>query len=89
MGNKTVSFRLPNEVVKAIEDHAKATGQTKTAIVAAALARTLGAPRGASDFPLQQRVNMLEQRITALEQEPAQPSSEVKKRLSVSAQLEG
>lgn len=69
MVSKTVSFRLPDEVVRAIEANANATGQTRTAIVVDALAKALGVQRASSEITLQQRVSALEQRVAALEQE--------------------
>ncbi|MCG8363820.1 MAG: ribbon-helix-helix domain-containing protein [Pseudanabaenales cyanobacterium] len=39
MATKTISFRLPVELVEAIEAEAKATGQSKTKIVTAILAK--------------------------------------------------
>lgn len=37
MNTKVVAFRLPEEIIEAIETEAKARGQTKTAIVVEAL----------------------------------------------------
>ena len=69
MASKTVSFRLPDEVVSAIEAHANATGKTKTAVVLDALAIALGVTMEPQEISLQQQVIALEQRVTALEQE--------------------
>lgn len=69
MVSKTVSFRLPEEVVNAIEAHAKVTGQTRTAVVTDALAKAFGVPRACTENPLQQRLRALEERVAALEQE--------------------
>lgn len=79
MASKTVSFRLPDEVVIAIEAHAKTTGQTRTAVVVDALVKALGVSRVSPDISLLQRVNALEQRVATLEQEKAQRSPSVPK----------
>ena len=79
MVSKTVSFRLPDEVVRAIEARADATGQTRTAVVLDALAKALGLPMVSQDISLLQRVSALEQRVAALEQEKTQRSPDASK----------
>ena len=88
MVSKTVSFRLPDEVVRAIEAHADATGQTRTAVVIDALAKALGVTREAVDISLKQRVTALEQRVAALEQEKARQSSSAPKAIADPMKLE-
>ena len=82
MASKTVSFRLSDEVVSAIEAHAKAKGQTRTAVVVEALTNALGVSRESAlgvsraspDSSVLKRLIALEQRVAALEQEKAQRS---------------
>ena len=64
MANKTVSFRLPTELVEAIDAQAKATGQSKTSVVIAALAKSYGyqhsLPRPIILKQFQQQLNELQ-----------------------------
>lgn len=70
MANKTVSFRLPTELVEAIEAQAKATGQSKTNVVMAALAKFYGcpysSPQSVISEQVQQQLNELKHQITIL-----------------------
>lgn len=70
MANKTVSFRLPSELIEAIEAEAIITGQSKTNVVIAALSKFYGCPHALpqSVMPeqLQQQLNELKRQITIL-----------------------
>ena len=70
MTNKTVSFRIPAELVEAIEAQAQATGQSKTTVVIEALAKAYGCPHylTQSSIPkqFQLQLNELEHQITIL-----------------------
>ena len=70
MANKTVSFRLPTELVEAIEAQAKATGQSKTNVVIAALAKFYGCPysqpKSVTPEQFQQQLNELKYQVARL-----------------------
>jgi PAS domain S-box-containing protein len=71
MANKTVSFRLPEEIIAAIEARAKSVGKTKTDLFIEALCQVydLDQPESASLtlISLQQQLDGLRQQIEALE----------------------
>ena len=73
MANKTISFRLPTELVEAIEAHAKATGQSKTHAVITALATFYGCPESLPQLvtadQLQEQLNELEHQIAILSEQ--------------------
>ena len=70
MANKTVSFRLPTELVEAIEAQAKATGQSKTNVVIAALADIYECPHPSPPSltleQFQQQLNALKHQLAIL-----------------------
>ncbi|MDJ0704613.1 MAG: hypothetical protein QNJ46_15120 [Leptolyngbyaceae cyanobacterium MO_188.B28] len=98
MANKTVSFRLPSELIEAIEAEAQATGQSKTNVVITALTRSYGCshsfPQSATTEQLQQQLDDLKQEIVIISNAnqlyqliigadtPIQPSSAVNAILS-------
>ncbi|MEB3212060.1 MAG: PAS domain S-box protein, partial [Leptolyngbyaceae bacterium] len=70
--NKTVSFRLPDEIINAIEEHAKATGKTKTDLFVEALCQVYGMPEPDSASltiaSVQQQLDGLKAQIESLKQ---------------------
>ncbi|MDJ0704111.1 MAG: PAS domain S-box protein [Leptolyngbyaceae cyanobacterium MO_188.B28] len=71
MASKTVSFRLPENIVQAIEAHAKATGKNKTTLIVEVLTQAYGlAPspqqRQITPTMLQQQLDDLKQQVTNL-----------------------
>ena len=70
MANKTVSFRLPSELIAAIEAEARATGQSKTDVVISALTHSYGCSasftQSATPEALQQQLNHLKEQIAIL-----------------------
>ena len=70
MANKTVSFRLPIELVEAIEAQAEAKGQSKTNVVIAALAEFYGCshslPQSVTTEQLQLQLNELKHQMAIL-----------------------
>lgn len=70
MVNKIVSFRLPEEFLEALEAHAKATGQSKTNVVVAALAEfyehSHDLPQAPTLEQLQKQLNELREQIANL-----------------------
>ena len=70
MANKTVSFRLPSELIEAIESRAQATGQSKTNVVIAALTHAYGCPNSLTQSvppdQVQQQLNDLKHQIAIL-----------------------
>ncbi|MBE9181122.1 hypothetical protein IQ268_21405 [Oculatella sp. LEGE 06141] len=74
MASKLVAFRLPDDIIRAIESEAKATGKDKTAVVVKALRHVfdLHPPRSPNVEALQQQVNDLEQRVNDLTEQISQ-----------------
>jgi len=70
MASKTVSFRLPEEILDAIEKLAKTLGKTKTDLVVEALAQVYGLPKPQSSLvnldSVQQQINTLRQQVDEL-----------------------
>lgn len=69
MGSKTVSFRIPEEMLQAIEKQAKAMGKTKTDLVIEALAQVYNLPIPDSETSLdsiQQQLDALRQQMSEL-----------------------
>lgn len=68
MPSKLVAFRLPDDIIRAIEAEAKATGKDKTAVVVQALRKVFEfhQARSSNVEALQQQVNDLEQRVNNL-----------------------
>ena len=71
MASKTVSFRLPENIVQAIEAHAKATGKNKTTLIVEVLTQAYGlepSPQRRQITPtmLQQQLDDLKQQVTNL-----------------------
>jgi hypothetical protein len=70
MANKLVAFRLPDDLIKAIESESRATGKDKTAVVIYALRQAFGLASG--DSPLltiegiHKRMNELEEKVDSL-----------------------
>ena len=73
MKTKTVSFRLPNDVIESIEAQAKVTGRSKTNIVLNALTQAYGFHRPSSPSPslehLERQLHELRGQVKALSQE--------------------
>jgi len=71
MANKTFSFRLPAQIVDAIDEHARTSGRTKTDLVVEALAQFYGldlpAPAPITIDSVQQQLDALREQITDLE----------------------
>ncbi|NJN57484.1 MAG: PAS domain S-box protein [Leptolyngbyaceae cyanobacterium SL_5_9] len=76
MASKTITFRLPAEVIEVIESQAKATGRNRTAIVIEALAQTYGlhppSPAPVTTEILQQQLDDLQEQVTTLSQQLAE-----------------
>ena len=72
MANRTVSFRLPEELINTIEERAKFSGKTKTDLIIEALAQVFDVPEPMSASvtitSIQQQVDALKQKIGTLEQ---------------------
>ena len=68
MTRKTVSFRLPESIIQAIEAHAKATGKTRTTLIVEVLSQAYGLPQPS---PPQVTTEMLQQQIDELKQQVA------------------
>ena len=70
MSKKTVSFRLPDNIVKALEAQAKATGKNKTTLVVEILSQAydLSQPSPPQITPeiLQQQIDQLKQQVAVL-----------------------
>jgi predicted transcriptional regulator len=69
MASKLVAFRLPDDVVQAIESEAKITGKDKTAVVVQALRRFFDLPSATESTQvegLQRQMNELEQKVNKL-----------------------
>ena len=69
MASKTVSFRLPENIVQAIEAHAKATGKNKTTLIVEVLTQAYGL----EPSPQRQQITpaMLQQQLDDLKQQVA------------------
>jgi PAS domain S-box-containing protein len=76
MASKTITFRLPAEVIEVIESQARATGRNRTAIVIEALAKTYGlqppSPAPVTTEILQQQLDDLQEQVTTLSQQLAE-----------------
>ena len=70
MAKKTVSFRLPDNIIQALEAQAKATGKTKTALIVEILTETYGLsqrpPQPITPEMLQQQLDQLKQQVAGL-----------------------
>ncbi|MDJ0704109.1 MAG: PAS domain S-box protein [Leptolyngbyaceae cyanobacterium MO_188.B28] len=81
MATKTVSFRLPDTIVKAIEAQTQATGKRKTTLIIEALAQVYGlpapAPPSATPEALQQQLDELKQQMLALQARSSFPDAEL------------
>lgn len=75
MANKTFSFRLPEELICALEERARFLGKTKTNLIVDALTQAYDlSPPASSAVPIasiQQQLAGLKQQITALEEHQA------------------
>lgn len=68
MPSKTCSFRLPDEIIAALEVCSAETGMSRTSIVVEALAKRLNLPvPDLSERTVVERLELLERRIEALE----------------------
>ncbi|MBD2068429.1 PAS domain S-box protein [Leptolyngbya sp. FACHB-671] len=76
MASKTITFRLPAEVIEVIESQARATGRNRTAIVIEALAQTYGlqppSPAPVTTEILQQQLDDLQEQVTTLSHQLAE-----------------
>ena len=81
MANKTVSFRLPEELITALEDHAKRSGKTKTDLVIEALAETYGIAMPISSSititSVQQQIETLKEEIALLTKSSSEVQAEL------------
>ncbi|MCG8366970.1 MAG: PAS domain S-box protein [Pseudanabaenales cyanobacterium] len=81
MATKTVSFRLPDPIIKAIEARTQATGKRKTTLIIEALAQVYGLPSpsspSATSEALQQQLNELKHQMIALQGRQFYPKSEL------------
>ena len=81
MASKTVSFRLPDTLIKAIEARTQTTGKRKTTLIIEALAQVYGHPT--SSLPsvtpeaLQQQLDELKNQMTALQVSQSYPQAEL------------
>ncbi len=75
MANKTVSFRLPDSIIDAIDEHARISGKTRTDLIVEALAQVYDVqvlvPTNITIQSVQQQLDALRQQITDLEQNRA------------------
>ncbi len=73
MASKLVAFRLPEDLIQAIEAEAEATGKDKTAVVTFGLRQFFGLPVGDPTrnavANIQQRLEQLERRVDDLTKE--------------------
>jgi predicted transcriptional regulator len=75
MASKLVAFRLPDDVVQAIESEAKTTGKDKTAVVVQALRHFFDLPSASESTRvegLQQQMNELQQKVEKLTEQLSQ-----------------
>ena len=81
MATKTVSFRLPDTIVKAIEAQTQATGKRKTTLIIEALAQVYGlpapSPPSATPESLQRQLDELKQQMYRLQSRSSLPDSEL------------
>ncbi|MEM7772513.1 MAG: PAS domain-containing protein [Cyanobacteria bacterium P01_E01_bin.6] len=86
MANKTVSFRLPEELILAIEEHARITGKTKTDLILAALCKAYDLPELASDSvtatSIQQQIDALKCQIDSLGQVSSTARAQLQERVN-------
>ena len=84
MASKLLAFRLPEELVEAIDSQAKATGRDRTAVVVHALKQIFGLPSTeptkAKDIQeqlkgIEKKVSSLSEQLTDLRQETRLNSS--------------
>ena len=80
MASKTVSFRLPDSLIKAIEARTQSTGKRKTTLIIEALAQVydLPPPSTPSTTPetIQQQLDKLKHQIAALQVSQSYPKAE-------------
>jgi predicted transcriptional regulator len=73
MASKLVAFRLPDDLIRAIEAAAEATGKDKTAVVVAGLRQVFELPTAdptlAAVQGINERMDRLEQRMYSLSEE--------------------
>lgn len=74
MANKTISFRIPDEVTEALETQVKLTGRSKTSLIVEALTQAFGLPRTSPASPT---INSLEHQLKALEKKVTVLSSQL------------
>lgn len=78
MANKLVAFRLPEEIIQAIESQAAATGSDRTAVVIQALKQVFELPSWthtpATAEELEERLNKLEKKMFSLTEQLAKLS---------------
>ena len=75
MASKLVAFRLPDDVVQAIESEARLTGKDKTAVVVRALRRFFDLPAATESTVvegLQRQMNELERKVEELTEQLGQ-----------------
>ena len=70
MANKTISFRIPDEITEVLETQAKVTGRSKTSLILEALTQAFGLPTDPTETmtapSLQHQLQALEEKVTAL-----------------------
>lgn len=64
---QTMSFRLPNDIVKALRSRVEETGESRTSVVSNALRTALGLPIEEAESPLTKRIAELELKVELLE----------------------
>lgn len=76
MANKTVSFRIPIELIELLENQVKITGKSKTSLIVEALTQAFGdlqaAPETITISSLQHQLQALEKRVTVLSSQLAE-----------------
>jgi len=80
MSSKLVAFRLPEELIAAVDAQAKATGQDRTAVVVQSLKQVFGfqLPQPNTVEELQDQMNELTRKVARLTEQLATLSQETR-----------
>ncbi|MDJ0705750.1 MAG: hypothetical protein QNJ46_20990 [Leptolyngbyaceae cyanobacterium MO_188.B28] len=87
MANKTISFRIPDEITEALETQVKITGRSKTSLILEALTQAFGLPTKSTQSTtvqsLQHQLQALEEKVTALSTQLTEFRSDHHSRVSI------
>ena len=76
MANKTISFRIPDEITEALDTQVKITGRSRTSLIVEALTQMFGlpqaSPNGATTTSLEHQLKELEKQVTTLSSQLAE-----------------